>query len=263
MVEVGDIDVARVTTGILDGMSGMVWPVVWTILGIVIVLFVAWYLMHRHKVRIKMLTSTGWQSFHDKAREVRVDGVKYWRLLKRKDIVPIPPAEATEGLGRDFLGKPRFYAEAYWSEESDYVWSVDSVNKQNLSEKILVDGEKKSVENPFVPFTTQQRALFVSQLRKAESRRKKSLLDQIAQVAVPVVLVMMFIMVLLFWEDIAKPSKEMAELNNQMMERQNAIAASLADISSQNARVVSALADETRARELQIQQQVVSQGEDG
>lgn len=243
-------------------LSGYVWPVIWSLVVLGFIGFVWWYLQYRHKIRLRLLTNYGSVPYDDKAREVLVDGVPFWKLLKRKDIIPVPSKKCLNSIGRDFFGKPKFYAEMYWSEEEGYIPVQDTVNKENLAGvvKVLDETGERVVTGAFQPFTTQQRALHVAQLRRAEERRKNDFLTTIQNLAVPGILAMILILGLVFWEDIAKPGKEMALINKEMLEKQNVIAQQLADASSQNARVVQALAEESKKRELQISQ-VLREGE--
>lgn len=263
MVEGIEQTIGNIATTSMDALSASVYPIIWTLLGIVLVIFVVYYLSFRHKIRVRLLTSQGSVPYDDKAREVLVDGVRFWKLMKRKDVIPVPPKEGLSILGRDILGKPKYYAEVYWSEEDGYVNILDNITKENLRENIYgldEHGEVKPIAgDAFKPFTPQQRSLLVQQIRKAQDRKKKGLLDYITQLAVPLALVALFMMVLLFWEDIAKPGREMASLNVQMQEKNQQLLGELSEISAQNARVVQALGDETKARELQIQQTVNSE----
>lgn len=262
MVGIDDFNAGAAARGFMDSLSASVYPVILTALGIALIAFFWWYFSHRHRVRIRLLLAQGTVPFDDKAREVIVDGVPFWKLLKRKDMIPTPTSEAMTHLGKGFLsGKPRFYAEFYWSEEYGYVPMVDGVNSKNLQDKAVKYGPNKElVKDAFHPFTPQQRALYVLQLRKAEARKKKSILDQITAIAVPMALVFIFIMLLVFWEDIAKPAQEMATANAGMMELNEKLLKQNAEISAQNARIVQALSGQIDAAQLQISQTVGGTG---
>ena len=222
------------------------------------ILFVVWYFQYRHRVRIRILTAQGSVPYDDKAREVDVDGVPFWKLLKRKHMVPVPTSEAITNIGVGPISKkPRYYAEFFWSEELGYVVNIDSVNSKNIQEKAVKYGPNKElVKDAFHPFTPQQRALYVYQLRKAEERKKKSLLDQITAIAVPMVLVFMFILVLVFWEDIAKPAQQSQASAAAMMETNERLLKENAQISAQNARILQVLAGKLDANTLQVAQTI-------
>lgn len=241
-------------TSALDAVSGAALPIIWTALAIILLLFAWWFVQHRHKVRIRILTSNGHVPYDDKAREVLVDNAPFWKLRKRKDMFPAPPRETIESLGRDFLGKPKYYHETYWSEEHGYIPIQDTASRENILSIAQAEGGK--AKDTFKPLTPTQRALFTSQLRKASNRKTKSLLDTITQFATPMILVMLFLMVLLFWEDLAKPAKDMASSAKSMQDANLEYARQNAEIAAQNARIVQVLAGELEARELDIRQRV-------
>lgn len=253
------LDIGGFLSSTANSASSWVYPVIWTAILIVLGVFAWWYLQHRHRVSLRLLTSYGSVPFNDKAREIKVDNVLFWKLLKRKDIIPIPPKKSLNSIGRDLFGKQKWNAELYWSEEDGYIPIYDSVNKDNLHDKIRIlesndSGEEIFVDKPFLPFTPQQRALFIGQLRKAEQMRKKTLWEVLQNIAVPMTLALIVVMMLVFWEDIAKPAQEMGSLNVQMQEQNKVLLAQISDISGQNAQIVKVLKDDTTSRDLQIQQ---------
>lgn len=268
MAELGEsIMSGQALLGGLDVISNSVVNVVWACLALALVAVVFWYFLHRHKVRIRILTNSGSFPYQDKAREIKIDGVPFWKLLKRKDTITAPPSDALHSIGRDWmLRKPAYSVEMYWSEEDGYVPIVDTVNKANLKEKTVVyeldrHGQKVEVaRDVFQPFTPQQRALYVSQQKKALDRRKKSLSDLIAQIAVPIAFVMFAVVLLFFWEDIAKPAKEMAAANQNMMQLQKELLSHQSEISAQNARIVQALTGNIEAGEINLIQRVPPDG---
>lgn len=256
-----NFDIGAAATGALDTASSAVWPILWSVVGIVTVIFLWWYLSHRHEVRIRLMTHSRSFPIKDKAREVMVDGVPYWKLLKRKDIIPVPPAEAMDHIGRDILGKPKFYCEFYYSVETGYHPIKDSMTTEKLkasSKNPALDG---SVNDTFQPFTPSQRALFVTQLRKAEARRKQSTLDKVMQMATPIAFIFLIVMILFFWEDIAQPAKDMASSAAGMQELNKQLLAQNAEISNQNARMLQVIAGKLEADQLVLQQNLPAEGE--
>jgi hypothetical protein len=258
------VDFGALATQTADSVSGWIWPITWTIIGVAVLGTIFWYLQYRHKVVIRMLTSQGSVPFEDKAREVMIDGVKFWKLLKRKDVVAIPPKKTIVSLGKDFFGKPKFYVELYWAEEVGYAPAYDTVSTKNFFERITHTEEggvrRRELGDAYYPLTTQQRALYVHQLEQANARKKKGILDTIRDLAIPIVLVMFMFGVILFWEDIAKPARDMADKNLQMQEANRVLLAQVAEISAQNARIVQAIAGKIEVGELRVQQTVASEG---
>lgn len=216
------------------GYDVAMWMVALVVIGAVI--FGVWYILQfKHRVNLRVMTRHGYYIVQDKARETKVDGVTYWQLFKKREMATVPPPEATNQTQRGKL-----VADAYWHEETGIVWATDKVTREDfvkmITEVTVKDGSmQKQVQDAFQPFTTQERALQSARVTRALMRKKKSLLEAVMQLATPLALVMLVIMVLIFWEDIAKPAKEMGALNVEVS-KQNAI------ISEQNARLLSILA---------------------
>lgn len=230
-------------TGVANQASSAGYTVVMTILGLAIfvsVVFLIWYVLQfKHKVRVKVLTKNGFYIIDDKAREIKDKDsktIKSWKLWKLREIASIPPSEAV------FMTKKgKFTADAYWTEDTGIVWVTDTVTREKFNElvkkKVVYDKNNERIEEKVIrdstqPFTTQERSLQAWRITQAMNRKHKSIWDTIAQIAIPLALVMLFVMVLIFWEDIAKPVKELSEQNAR-------ISGENAKISEQNARILS------------------------
>jgi len=207
------VDVAGTVAGVVDALIWLVWIVV---IGAVVG-GVLWFLFailpYKHFVRVRILTGDKTLIFDDKAKEVKQkDGVLKWKLKKRRDTIPIPPAAA---INLTKLGK--YSVEAYYTSEKEYKYIID---------RGINDKEKRH----FHPLTTQDREFYANEMRAAEAYKKKGLWDTISQ-ALPYVLVFgMFVMFLVFYQDIAAPSIEMQQLTQQNMQKQAEITAHQAEI---------------------------------
>lgn len=234
-----NIDVGALASGFMDSVSQLGGYLVWIIvIGALMATFI-YILSFKHQVSVRVLNANGnTPPVKDRAREIKVDGVVYWKLLKRKDIIPVPPAEAIDIIKPG--AKPRLFAEFSYSVENGYVPLHYDVDTKNFAEKLTMTKHGRIVDEPFQPFTSNQRSLYVMQLRKAEARKKKDLLERITQLATPLVLAVLVVSILIFWEDVAKPGKEMAQINVAMQESNRKMMETLNDISAQNARIVQA-----------------------
>lgn len=218
-------------SGAMDTMTTVMWVIIWVSV-ILIPIIIAWHIMrHKHKVQIKYLTDNGAIVRFDKAREVNIDGAKFWKLLKAKALISTPPPDVIQ-----VTKKGKLFASCYYSDELGYIWARDTVTKETFKAKVedfeIVNGEKvKVTRNVYQPFTTQERALESNQVRKAAERRGSSLLDKIIQMLPFVMVFLMFVLVLIFWEDIAKPAVEISNANA-------GISTQNAKISEQNARIL-------------------------
>lgn len=199
------------------------------VLGIVvgIVAFFMWYLSHKHMVVIRYRMKDRKYIITDKAKEVTVQGVSYWKLLKMKKKVTVPPPGAIE-----ITRKGKFMAECYWDADNpNPVWIYDT----------------GVPDDALQPFTTKQRALLVNEFRQAELRKKKGLLETLEKLAVPFALVMILIVMLVFFENIAKPAQDMMAANERMMKSNE-------EITDNQARIMSFIANKADLGELDIEQ---------
>lgn len=223
---------AEVTNSLYGGLSSTAQMVmVLVVLGMIgaVIGIIMWIMSHKHKVIIRFRTKDRKYIIEDKAREVTIQGVTYWKLLKMKARVSVPPPNALE-----ITRKGRFMAECYWDADNPApVWLED----------------KGTTDKSLQPFTTKERSFLVNEFRQAELRRKKGLLETLEKLAVPFALVMILVVMLVFFENIAKPAKEMMEANTQL-------SVDNAKISEQNARMLSVLAGKLDSGEMVIDQTI-------
>lgn len=253
-MELEGIDVGAVAQSTVDSVSQYVGFLIWGLVICSLIAIFVYILSFRHTVTIRHLTkATNTMPMKDRAREINVDGAVFWKLLKRKHIIPVPPASAL--VLKSASGKPKFHADFTYSEENGYIPLEYDINTQNFDQKLVMTQHGRVVKEAFQPFTSNQRSLYVMQVRKAEQMRKKDILERLTQLATPLVLAMLFIAVLVFWEDVAKPGREMADLNIQMQQKNVVLLEQLSEISAQNARIVQAYT----GQDLQINQQVTGQ----
>jgi len=254
MVDFTNMNVGQLAGDAASGLANGVMMTIWVLLGLAVIGFI-WYMMQfKYTVHLKVMTQQGFYVVKDKAKEVKVDGVKFWQLLRRRVIVTPPPPEAVH-----MTAGGKFMAEGYWSDDSELVWATDTVTRDNFNQLVTeeVTGKDengkditvKVVRDAFQPFTAQQRALQAHRIRQAQERRRKNIWETLGQLATPLVLAMLFICVLVFWEDIAKPVQDLAASNVAVSEQN-------AKISEQNARLLSALIAHQEGRPVVIEQQL-------
>lgn len=243
--------------GLVNSTSGaaynfLLWAVVLVIVALLVYVLVV-FLQYKHYVNVHVMTNKG--SFHrrDKAREVTENGVTFWKLFKMKTIVTIPPPEAVEITQRG-----KFIADAYYSEETGLVWATDSVTRDKFLSmvKTSIDDKgnvTKTVHDSRQPFTTQDRALLAARITRAQQRKKKNLMELITMMAPPIMIFFMFILMLVFWEDIAKPGQEIVSQAATLSEQN-------AKIAEQNARLLSLIASSNGAPLVNFEQTVNAEG---
>lgn len=205
--------------------------ILWIVIAVMIASLIGlliYILRFKIAVRIRYVTKEGSYIIDDKAARKQVDGVTTWRLLKTKIDVSPPPKESI-----NITKKGKLVAECYITEDNpEPVWLTDNRDLDLAG---------------FKPLTTAQRSLTVARIRKAQSRLKKSLWEQIQQIVLPATMIIMVALPFVFWGDITAESRDaMAQAGN--------IAAQNAEISEQNARILSVLAGKVEAGDLVIKQ---------
>jgi len=203
------------------------------------ILIIAWLLIkdlkdYVHKVKIRVLTSDGSPIYviEENAKTVKENGVNYWKLRKKKDLLTVPPSDATE-----LTKKGKFYAECYWSEKEGYQWIKDNPIKGS----------------GFDAFPTTEKALLVQRIVNAHSRKKKGILEVLQQLVAPIVLILLFVLVLVFWEDIAEPTIKVLEQSARITESQSVI-------TQQQARITAVLVGQAEAGTLNLEQNINPEG---
>lgn len=185
-------------------------------------------------------------------------GVLMWKLKmplmeamfeknKMKKSIPQPPEQVIE-IDR----KGNKWADCYMFESGEVVFAKDNIklvtgetlkdklrnfpkdvqleidNEKDLVKKkeliskyrkqIIKELEKEQIVFPYEPITTNQRIIYIDNIRKAEQRRnKKDLMQQIISLALIGMCVMMVIGVIIFIENLTAPAKE---ANSQRIEIQ-------------------------------------------
>jgi hypothetical protein len=178
----------------------------------------------------------------DKAKLIHKKGAEYWKLYRLKKWWLAPPGEAVR-----ITQKGRFYAECEYKEGDDHpAWIV-------LKEGATTVVNGRNVNEQQTYFSPEDRALLVEQIEESEAR-KKGLMSVLKEMAVPIMLLIMFVLVLAFWNDIWQPMKDsqasMAVISTQQ-----------AKISEQNARLFSVMAGKLDKSELLIEQIVPADAE--
>lgn len=191
--------------GTLGGLGNAVmWVLVLTVFGLIIYLIID-RLKYKHKFRIKILTGGKIIEIDDKAKTVKSkEGIIYWKLLKRKDKVPVPPASAIS-----VTHKGKMSVTAYFTEHGQYIYSHPT-----LKDNIGTDD----------PLNTTDREFYLNEVKKAESERGKKLSEWLMQMAPFIALVIILVMALSFWGSITKPYTEATLTMEKITANQNSIA---------------------------------------
>jgi len=169
-----------------------------------VAIFLVWFfLQYKHVVIVRKLAKDRKLIIIDRAKSFQTpEGVKYWKLLKTRKTIPLPPPEAI-----DLTKRGKFFVEVYKTENDQFYYLQD-------------EGDFDSEDPSFRPITTNQRASLANQIRKKFARRTQTWKDYLPQIASGLVLIMVFAMALIFWEDVTKPSLQFANTNSQIAQKQ-------------------------------------------
>jgi len=151
----------------------------YALIGISVVLL-CWYLLSfKHLVRVRQATASGYVIIDTKAREFTTrDGMKKWRLLKWiKQTVTAPEVDYLE-----FTKKGKFSAEADRSANGDLNWRKRSG-----------DPNLKDV------FTSEERLITATEMRRANDYLNKGIMDKILAMAPAMMCIIIVVLVFTFW----------------------------------------------------------------
>lgn len=215
-------------TNTLTSVGDTAYNTIMLLLALSMIAGIVFYIYHitrfKHKFRIKEVVHDRKIIIDDKARDYTdKDGATYWKLLKRKDIIPMPPPESIE---LDNKGKK--CVEAYRVETGEYIYLKDTGKVADPPPEILNIEDKETrlqaitkwkkthnVVEAFQPLTTNQRIILINQIKKAHEKRSTKWQEYIIPVAGIGALVMIAVSLMIFYGDMGKPLIEMGkQLNN-------------------------------------------------
>jgi len=192
---------------------------IWIIIGFAVLwmgmggFFLYRILSYKHDYILKRPQGNSFIAYRTKAKEITLDdGTTRWKLLKfRKDPVPVP---ASEYMNTNRKGK--FYVEA---------WE-------------LADGqiqyEKSTSADSVDTSSTNQKVLLAEQIRSANDERYKNWKTILPQIIIPLgallILGVVVVMGMIFWQDLTAPGLEAKEIATNQMEIQREIVAELKEI---------------------------------
>lgn len=174
----------------------------WIILGMV-VLVAGWFFFavvskFKYKVRIREIVNGRKIIIDDRARLIKKEGLEYWKLMKLKDIIPLPPPHAI-----DITDKGKRVVELYKNDKGEHFYIHDN---SDIGE--------------FEPLTTEERDLLINGIDRAEKRRGKKWTEHLPMIAGLAALVLIVVCLMVFYNDMAKPLLEMGDKYNQNQEIQ-------------------------------------------
>lgn len=199
----------------VDPLTKGILIIVFTLVfGAIIIYFIlVWKRSHRLRVRDSLNRKAYVNDYWIFEKKDRSSGVMYWVsvLGKRTLKTPKPPNKAIE-IGRG----GRKFAECYRVSEDEFIWVTDEgisirewIDEHGETQREYVDVGKDGTYttiDSFKPFSVVQRESIITQFKKAqEMRSKRWTADKIVAMTSIIGLVMLIIMLMVFWSDLAAP----------------------------------------------------------
>lgn len=187
------------------------WILYLLIAGVVIglIIFMLNLAKYKHRVIVKILGKHGKIIVTDKAKEVKQKGRKYWRLLKLKENIPIPPESAFQ-----ITNKGKVFVEAYKTPQGEFIYVDDDTNIK--SEDII----KNPLQSSDIEF-------YVSQQELSNQYKTNTWKDLIPQLLPYMFFIVFMVIIFAFWGQIMQPAKDMTtnlarsfEQSSKVMEEQ-------------------------------------------
>lgn len=201
---------------------------VWLVLAIVLsvaalggaIWFVVWFTSFKHKVVIREITGRDghYLMLEDRAKRRIRGGSEFWKLRRRRALVPAPPSEAIQ-----VTHKGRYYAECAHHEksglDSGYTWITPS--KDPLSGDYVINQ------------TQEERALLADRLRRAADRKSMRTIDAIMQFAGMFFVLVIVISILAFFGDISQNVNQASKETAVVLQRVQEVSKNQADFQEQ------------------------------
>lgn len=141
------------------------------------------------------------------------DGQEFYKATKKingKRYFPVP--ESSESVHLDEKGKKHVFG--YISAHGEVVYSLDSNTKLFTDEETI---------QKIQPFTTNQRALYINQERKAREDAGFSWTKNLPLIISGFVLVVILVIAMIIFKNLYQDNKELAEINGRITSKQGEI----------------------------------------
>jgi hypothetical protein len=218
-------------------------------LALILAAWIYMLLTYKHRARVIDLGKQGIERDF-KARDYVKNGVRYWQLDKERDkelkLMPVPPAEAI-----NIAKGGKKSVEAIRTETGEYIFldrtiqvpkppEVREIPKEILSiadeviraqmtkdyiklkqlEWLKEQKSKGMVIEAYQPFTSKQRMILVNNFTKANERKGHSWKENLPTIVSVSALVILVLMLMIFWGDIAQPAITSKEITKSIVETQ-------------------------------------------
>jgi flagellar basal body-associated protein FliL len=200
-VDIGlNFDVGQVVS---SGTSALVNVLLWLFLiivvgGLLVAMF--YFFSFKHRVRVKKSVRGRTVVIDDKARVYKDgNGAYWWKFLKTGLKVSPPPSQAI-----DINKKGKYVCEGYLLEDDRFIWRVDEFDGEKYK-----DNFDTSFEGKYKFFSGEERSLLAGQVIKAQEHKKKKFLDVLVAIAPYLAIIMIFVLFLVFFDNVVSPAVEL------------------------------------------------------
>lgn len=164
-------------------------------------MFALYLLKYKYFVTVRMLTGGREIIIRDKARKIKSKkGVERLKLRKLKEQLPLPPDEVCNTTDRG-----KVYLDVYRTQAGQYIWA----QSKGLKDGVKIPNDRDTSD--FEAMNTADRDFYASEWEESERYNKNKIWQNLPQVAGLAVLLVLFVLVVVYWEDIAQPAKEIQQ----------------------------------------------------
>lgn len=155
---------------------------------------VYWILQYKHTAIIRKLTSSNRVLIHrDKIRIIKKKGeAQTWKLLKLRKTMPTPPDKAL-----DIDTKGKYHVEAYYTENEEFQYLQD-----NPTDKERIGS--------LHPLKASDKQFYLQELEDSKKWDKKKLADILMAALPGMMIVIIFVLIIVFWDKLLAPADHMA-----------------------------------------------------
>lgn len=192
----GNIDVAGMAGSAASGLVNILYVVLYALVVGAVIMVIVWYAKHDYTVRVRLQTKMGNLVFNRRGHIVDTGKhkiMKFFLDFKHK-VYSVPPKDCIDHMknGRKI---------------------VDVVIDEEGNARYLKVTEINNVLG-FMALDTNERAAYIDEIEKSEKRKKRNLLDLIRDLAPLFAVVTIFVLLIVFWGEIAAP---FIEVGNAMV----------------------------------------------
>lgn len=187
-------------------VSGLTEAIIWlmiilAICGLMWLFF--WWTSFKFRIRIREIINGRQIVSEDRAKRKKDrDGIYWWKLRKLRVKIPEPPSECI-----DINRKGKKVLELFRADDGSFI--PISVNFDYTAwKKEQLDSKKVEA---FKPFSSNQRAMYVHELRESETYKKKKLGEILMGLAPYIAIVLILVIFMLFFGEVVKPIGSLSE----------------------------------------------------